>query len=126
MEVGITSRLPIETPRATIRPSSPARTEATPELAAEEPMKAPDQATVDGKGLEALMAEMVKVVNEKIASWTVGGTVQFEIDSKTGSTVILVVDQTTDEIIRRIPPEEMLALQEHIAEMRGLLFDRKG
>lgn len=39
---------------------------------------------------------------------------QFDVDDDSGHTVIRVVDAETDEVIRQIPSEEVLALARHL------------
>ncbi|HEB94124.1 MAG TPA: flagellar protein FlaG [Gammaproteobacteria bacterium] len=53
---------------------------------------------------------------------------QFEIDDITGDTVIKVMDSATDEVIRQIPSEELLALARRMMQMhedKGNLFQDK-
>lgn len=53
---------------------------------------------------------------------------QFEIDDVTGDTVIKVMDSATDEVIRQIPSEELLALARRMMQMhedKGNLFQDK-
>ncbi|WP_369773819.1 flagellar protein FlaG [Thioalkalivibrio sp. ALE11] len=47
-------------------------------------------------------------------------TLEFSVDDSTGRTVITVMDGESDEIIRQIPPEQMLALAEHFENERAL------
>lgn len=51
----------------------------------------------------------------------------FYIDEPTGQTVITVRDRETDQVIRQIPSEEILAVAERINEMHeaGLLMQGK-
>ena len=48
---------------------------------------------------------------------------EFSVDDNTGRTIITVFDADTQEIIRQIPPEKVLAVAENIREVRGLLFE---
>lgn len=50
---------------------------------------------------------------------------QFSIDEGTGTTVIKVVDGSTNELIRQIPSEEMLAISKAIDAFTGLLIKQK-
>ena len=50
---------------------------------------------------------------------------RFDIDEVSGRTVINVVDGDTDEVIRQIPPEEMIALAEHFEDLQGLLLRQR-
>ncbi|WP_081622836.1 MULTISPECIES: flagellar protein FlaG [unclassified Thioalkalivibrio] len=47
-------------------------------------------------------------------------TLEFSVDDSTGRTVITVMDGESDEIIRQIPPEQMLVLAEHFENERAL------
>ncbi len=54
----------------------------------------------------------------------------FNVDDATGRVVVTVVDSESDEVIRQIPPEELLALSQHLAESleqesRGFLLQTK-
>lgn len=79
---------------------------------------------VDGD-LAALVQEMVDNANFKIDQLT-NASVRFDVDSKNGNILIMVVDRKTDEVIRQIPPEEMIAMRERMAEMRGMMLDQEG
>lgn len=50
---------------------------------------------------------------------------QFSIDDDTGTTVVKVVDASTNELIRQIPSEEMLAISKAIDAFTGLLIKQK-
>ncbi|THF64150.1 flagellar protein FlaG [Pseudothauera rhizosphaerae] len=46
----------------------------------------------------------------------------FSIDEDTGKTVIKVIDTTTDEVIRQIPSEEIIAIAKALDKLQGLLL----
>ena len=46
----------------------------------------------------------------------------FSVDEASGRTVIKVTDPETDEIIRQIPPDEVLRIAESLEEQSGLLL----
>lgn len=81
---------------------------------------------------EQLVESRKKELNNAVK--TVAGYVQnitrelnFSVDEKLGKTVVTVVDQSTGELIRQIPTEDMLELSRNLAEIRersakGLLF----
>ena len=50
---------------------------------------------------------------------------QFSVDRETGRTVIRVTDGNTKELIRQIPSEEVLRLDQELDRMRGLLFHQQ-
>jgi len=52
-------------------------------------------------------------------------SVRFSVDEESGDLVVRVVDRQTGDVIRQIPPEEMVRLHKHLDEMRGLIFSRQ-
>jgi flagellar protein FlaG len=48
----------------------------------------------------------------------------FKIHEETGNLVVRVFNRETDELIREVPPEELLNLNEKLSELRGILFDQ--
>jgi flagellar protein FlaG len=51
---------------------------------------------------------------------------QFSVHEASGRTVVTVTDAVTGEVIREIPPPELLNLAARLDEMIGLLFDQMG
>ena len=49
-------------------------------------------------------------------------TLQFSVDEESGRTVIKVVDSETKQIIRQIPPEEVLALAQNLVNGEGVIL----
>jgi flagellar protein FlaG len=49
----------------------------------------------------------------------------FSQDKDTGDTVINIIDNKSGDVIRQIPPDEILELKKRIGEIQGLLLDRK-
>ncbi|AYH43111.1 flagellar protein FlaG [Azoarcus sp. DN11] len=45
----------------------------------------------------------------------------FSIDDNTGRTVIKIIDSSTDEVIKQIPSEEILAIAKALDKLQGLL-----
>ncbi len=54
-----------------------------------------------------------------------GIRLSFEVHDKTGDLVVRVLDKDTGEVIRQIPPEEMLKLREKLEELTGVLLNGK-
>lgn len=52
-------------------------------------------------------------------------SLDFHLDDKTKEMVVRVVDRETGEIIRQLPPDDLLQLREKLVELRGVLFDGK-
>jgi len=48
---------------------------------------------------------------------------QFSIDDKTDSMVVKLIDGDTGEVLRQIPPEEVLRLRAYYKEQQGLLVN---
>ena len=94
---------------------------ASPTAQAQEDVKTPS----DEEMAESLQ-ELVEEINDRLVTHTNQAQVVFQVDAGSGDVVIQVVDKESDEVIRQIPPEEVVALRERMAEMRGLLFDREG
>lgn len=49
----------------------------------------------------------------------------FSIRDKTGDIVVRVLDRESGEVIRQLPPEDLLDLRDKLSELRGALFDKK-
>jgi len=67
--------------------------------------------------------QAVKNVNDFVKP--INNTLSFNLDQDTGQTVIKVVDLSTQEVIRQIPSEEMLAIAKALDTMKGLLVQQK-
>ncbi len=83
---------------------------------APEPGKAEGSSAVDAQNLHG----MVEDLNEM--AQTVQRQLSFSVDKDSGKTVIKVIDTETDEVIRQIPPEDIMEMQKHLGEMNGMLF----
>lgn len=49
-------------------------------------------------------------------------SLQFTIDENSGRTIIRVVDPQTKEVIRQIPPEEVVKLAQRVGDSAGMLL----
>lgn len=67
--------------------------------------------------------QAVKNVNDFVKP--INNSLSFNLDQDTGQTVIKVVDLSTQEVIRQIPSEEMLAIAKALDTMKGLLVQQK-
>lgn len=50
---------------------------------------------------------------------------QFVADEATGKRIVKVIDSNTGNVIRQIPPEEVLRIMQNIDNMSGLIFNNK-
>lgn len=66
------------------------------------------------------VARQLQRVTEPVAQ-----NLQFMVDGETGKTVIRVVDSATQEVIRQIPNEEVLAIARAMDRLQGLLLKGK-
>ena len=51
---------------------------------------------------------------------------QFSVNKDSGRIVITVTDEATGEVVREIPPSELVKFAEKFDEMVGMIFDQKG
>ena len=65
---------------------------------------------------------MLDTLQEKMSSIHQVG-LRFSKHEETGRTVIRVVNKDTDELIREIPPENVLNLAARLNDMMGILFN---
>ena len=68
--------------------------------------------------------DMLNEVQQKMQMMRNVG-LQFSVHEATGRTMVKVVDNETENLIREIPPEELLDVADKIGEMLGILFDKK-
>lgn len=68
------------------------------------------------------VAAIVSELNRSVS--VINSRVSFSIDQGTNKVVIRVIDGDTNEVIRQIPPEEMLRVSARIKELLGVLFDK--
>ena len=52
-------------------------------------------------------------------------SLQFSIAEESGRTIITVVDSSTQEVIRQIPPEEVLSISERLVDGGGIILKEK-
>ena len=58
---------------------------------------------------------------QQIKSLTEDGmySVRFERDSNSNQMIVKIIDQKTDEIVRQIPPEDLINLTKRLSELNG-------
>lgn len=66
--------------------------------------------------------EAVKKANKLTQSFN--RYLNFSVDDSTKELVVKVIDANTKEVIRQIPPKEMLSLIEHFDKIQALLFSK--
>ena len=63
----------------------------------------------------------VKDISEKVQNFQ--RSLQFHVDEDSGRTIITVIDKETEEVIRQIPPEEVITLAEQFRRGGGLFVE---
>lgn len=53
-------------------------------------------------------------------------TPRLEVDDKTNDVVVKIVNKDSGEVVRQIPPEEVLKLRQHLEESVGWILDTEG
>jgi len=76
-----------------------------------------------GSNLQERLADVVERLNDHMRQMQ--RSLRFSVDDYSGRIVVKVVDKDTEEVIRQIPSDEMLAIMKHISEFDGLIFDGK-
>lgn len=94
-------------------------------ILAVEPVASEEAKGASQGGPEARISQMVEELNSRLDG-SKQTRLRFAVDSESGTVIIQVVDKATDEVVRSIPPEEMIALKKRMTEMRGILFDHEG
>ncbi len=90
------------------------------QAATRKPEQNTDTGAADQEAVRERLEDSVSQLKDLVQS--VQRDLQFSIDDFSGRTVITVLDSKTEEIIRQIPSDEVLALAKNIASMKGVLF----
>lgn len=69
--------------------------------------------------LQKALEEVAKAVAPMAQS------LQFSLDKDSGKTVVKVMDTDTNEVIRQIPSEEVLAISKAVNKLKGLLIKQE-
>lgn len=67
-------------------------------------------------GISALLEEYLRVQRARLS---------FEMDERSERTIIRLVDDATGEVLRQVPPEEVLQVAAAVNRYMGLLVDRR-
>ncbi len=119
MATDITTDIPVRGVRGTDSPAPVGKKRGEPErpVVAE---KAPEpQPAPDARELERIASEVqirLKQLNTEL---------RFEVEDRVEDLVVKIVDPDTNEIIRQIPSEEMLAIRDRLDELVGFLLDAR-
>ncbi|ENO97728.1 flagellar protein FlaG [Thauera phenylacetica] len=110
-----------------VTPQRAGASDTPPEAAAvnelrstQRPEKAGNQAAEPDRETLLQAVEDVRKAIEPVAQ-----NLLFSIDDDTGRTIVKVVDAQTDEVIRQMPSEEVLAISKAIDKLKGVLIQQK-
>ena len=125
---GAASTVVTEPPRAPAPPSTAADAagaaqtaqSGAPSAAGSATTAATSSAPVDRDTLQGAVDRVQKAV-ETLSS----AGIQFTIDQDFERMVVQVVDTSTKEVIRQIPPKEMLEIAQALDKLQGLLVHQK-
>lgn len=78
-------------------------------------------------GKQKMNTEEVKEVVESFQemSETIQTKLSFTVDEENNEIVVKIFDKKSEKLIRQIPSDEMLALQDKMSDLAGFLFDQK-
>lgn len=96
----------------TAKPPSPARTR--PGSKKEAPSVSVDRAAID-----RAVAKVSEVLD------TTSPRLKIEVDDETERVVVKVIEEESGEVIRQIPPEELLRLGKYLSGGKGLLLTER-
>jgi flagellar protein FlaG len=106
---------PVQKPAHVAMPGEPAGN-AAPATGRDLP---PPEPPVSAADVERAVRRLTALMSETQRS------LRFQVDEISGRTVITVLDATTKEVVRQIPPPEFLAVVRHLARV-GALLDTRG
>ncbi len=81
--------------------------------------------TARGSEMESAedLGQLVEDINSVVQS--IRRELRFSVEDDSGRTVITVIDSENQEIIRQIPPEEVVILAKHFTDSSGILMSMK-
>jgi flagellar protein FlaG len=74
-------------------------------------------ASIDTKEAMDKIQEAAVLFNRKI---------RIELEEDLNITIVKVIDSDTEEVIRQIPPEELVELSRNAKDLKGLLINKEG
>jgi len=101
-----------------VAPVAKTETDSSVKSQTEGESHAKDQGGGSGKN-----RELAKQVQKFMEDLSIG--VSFEVREKTGDLIVQVRNRETGDVIRQIPPEDLVKLHDKLAELRGVLFEEK-
>ncbi|MDD3314360.1 MAG: flagellar protein FlaG [Syntrophaceticus sp.] len=85
--------------------------------------KVPVEDAPSSGAVEQQPADVLSSLQEE--NFNINFDLSFHIHKETNQLIVQILDPQTNEVIKEIPPEEMLKLAENLHKMIGLFFDKK-
>lgn len=112
---GVTDPVRLQQGQPTSRAQEPRAVAQGREVAADG-SRLPSPSMQDQANEAAKVEQAVSQVNEFVQN--LSRDLQFTVDEDSGRTVIKVLDTETKEVIRQIPPEELLRIANHLVNVK--------
>jgi len=122
MDTAVLQRLSMEEARP-VKPVSKSEGSSTRKLGQDKKEAARELDKTSSLMSSEKLQELTNEIQEYVKDLSI--SLKFELNDKTGDTVIQVVSQESGEVIRQIPPEDLLKLREKLLELQGALFEGK-
>ena len=86
----------------------------------------PKRATKQEKPLRDAgeFSDLVKDINT-LVNQVASTKISFDVDDDTGRAIVRVLNKETGEVIRQVPPEELLTLVARMRQLSGLIFNQE-
>lgn len=103
------------------------RTSTSPSAPAPSVSAGPTRPTAASSGSQSPGIDAAKQVASQINEFlrSSASDIQFSIDGDSSDLVVRIVDSQTQEVIRQIPSEDMLAISRSLTQMTGVLLNQK-
>lgn len=108
-------------PRAPTVQPAPAPEALTSDTSGPQELKV-TSAQADNKDRQVSNEDIQQFVNE-LQKQNVKRALTFSLDEDSGATIIKVIDRNTDEVIRQIPREEFLRVQNAVSKSIGMILN---
>jgi uncharacterized FlaG/YvyC family protein len=113
---------PITATKPQERPKSAVEQQGKPEVCAEAPVRPAGNEEGTTRDTE-LLKDVLGVAERHFHIRNVG--LKFEVHDATGRLKVTVLDKETGEIIREVPPHQVLDMAAKLDEMMGILFEQR-
>lgn len=108
-----------------VNPAAPAM--ERPQLRPPAPVQAAADAAAAAAAAQAVDQNQIRKALEEAnrMAQSLGGSLEFSIDQRTGKALVRIIDTSTHQLIRQIPSEEMLAIARSLDKLQGLLIKQQ-